>query len=178
MLNKKRLLGIVVCVSSLSACSSYNSENDSYYQAYNPNNQGTVIYSENYDSRNYYPEMQQDSKPVVVPETYHVGAYHSPTPHANRDREWVSGQNPQSYTIELADDEKASRVANTLYNAPKKERMAEVKYERNGKTYYKGLYGSYPSYEAAQKALSELPADVKQKAGVKSWSSVQSGVTE
>ena len=88
----------------------------------------------------------------------------------------MNSQNSQAFTIELADEEKASQVANTLYKAPKNERMGEVKYQRDGKTYYKGLYGSFPSYEAAQQALSALPSDVKQNAGIKKWASVQNGV--
>ena len=87
-------------------------------------------------------------------------------------------QNAQGYTIELADGDKAAQVAGALYKAPKNQRTAEVKYQQGGKTYYKGLYGSYPSYDAAQQALSTLPADVKQKAGIKSWGSVQHGVGE
>ena len=175
MIKNTRTLGIVICVLSLSACTSYSPGEYSDNQNYAP--QGTLLYPEGYDSR-VYSETYQEKKSVVVPETYHVGAYHSPTPHTDRDREWVNGQNSQGYTIELADGDKASQVANTLLNAPKSERMAEVKYQRDGKTYYKGLYGTYPTYEAAAQALSTLPTEVKQKASVKTWGSVQSGVTQ
>ena len=84
----------------------------------------------------------------------------------------------QNYTIELADGDKASEVANTLYKAPKNDRMAEIKYQKDGKTYYKGVYGSYPSLEAAQQALTTLPDEIKQKAGVQTWGSVQQNVHE
>ncbi len=78
----------------------------------------------------------------------------------------------------MADGEKASQVAQTLYKAPKNDRMAQIKYQRNGKDYYKGLYGSYDSPEAAQKALDALPPDIKQGAGIKNWSNVQGNLNE
>ena len=52
----------------------------------------------------------------------------------------------------------------------------EGDFHRDGKSYYKGLYGSYSSKEEAQKALDALPADVKKEAGIKNWSNVQSNV--
>jgi septal ring-binding cell division protein DamX len=103
---------------------------------------------------------------------------HAPSSHTDRDKEWVNNQSAESYTIELADGDQAAEVAKTLYKAPKKERMAEIKYQRAGKTYYKGLYGTYPNYEAAQEALKSLPEDMKQKAGVKPWSSIQRSVND
>lgn len=176
MLNKIQALSICLCVTGLSACTtSYSPKTYTNYQ-YSAEST-TQLYQDGYTGGGYYSDSYQE-KSVVVPESYHVGVNHAPTPHTDRDKEWVNSQNSQSYTIELADDEKASEVANTLYKAPKSERMAEVKYQRDGKAYYKGVYGTYPSYEAAQQALKSLPEDVKQKAGVKTWGSVQSGVTE
>ena len=174
MLNKTRILSLCVCVSGLSACTSYTSNNYTDNQAY-PYEGMQQLYPEGYEGTGY-TELPQGKKLVVVPETYHVGVNHSPTPHKDLDREWVSSQNAQGYTIELADGEKASQVANTLYKAPKTARMGEVKYQRDGKTYYKGLYGTYPSYEAAQQALNSLPPDIKENAGIKTWGNVQSGV--
>ena len=175
MVNKNRILSILLCVSGLSACTSDNPMVYSNYQPFTYD--APPMYPEGYAS-NVYSELPQEKQPIEVPDTYLAGANHSPTPHKDIDREWVNNQNGQSYTIEVADGEKAAQVAGTLYKAPKSERTAEVKYQRDGKTYYKGLYGTYPSYEAAQQALSTLPADVKQNAGIKTWSSVQSGVNE
>lgn len=56
--------------------------------------------------------------------------------------------------------------------------MAQVKYYQNGKTHYKGLYGTYDSQEAAQKALESLPPEIKQGAGIKDWGSVQGNLNE
>jgi septal ring-binding cell division protein DamX len=178
MLNHTKILGLCLCVSGLSACTTDSPTtytNDQPYQLYTYT--GTQLYPEGYEN-SVYNDSTQEQKQVDIPDSYHVSVNHSPTPHADLDREWVNRQNAQSYTIELADGDKASQVAGTLYKAPKNERTAEVKYQHDGKTYYKGLYGSYPSYEAAQQALSSLPADVKQKAGIKTWSSVQNGVRE
>jgi len=176
MFNKTRVLSICLCISNLSACTTtYEPRSSANYQY--STDTTAQLYSEGYDGGGYYSDAYQE-KTVVVPESYHVGVNHSPTSHTDRDKTWVNSQNSQRYTIELADDEKPSEVANTLYKAPRSERMAEIQYQRDGKTHYKGVYGSYPNYEAAQEALKSLPEDVKQKAGVKTWGSVQSGVNQ
>lgn len=135
-----------------------------------------------YNDAQMYPQMDygysdyeysNQSQMVDVPDSYHVGEYHAPVSFKDRDKQWVNSQNPQKYTIELADDEKAAAVAKKLYQAPKSDRSAQVQYQKNGKSYYKGVYGSYDSPEAAQKALDGLPTDIKQGAGVKNWGSVQ-----
>lgn len=99
-----------------------------------------------------------------------------PGAHKSMDRNWVNSQNPMGYTIELGDDAKAAVVAGKLNQAPKTDRMAQVKYNKNGQSQYMGLYGSYESEEAAKKAYDQLPASVKQGASVKSWSTVQGKV--
>lgn len=140
-----------------------------------------------YNSSPYYPmsdystsdagyRYQTGSTEVTVPDSYHVGAFHSPTSFKDRDKTWVSGQNPQGYTIALAEGEKAAQVAKTLYKTPKTDRTAQVKLQQNGKAYYKGLYGSYPDAASAQKALDALPDDVKKGAAVTTWGSIQGGV--
>jgi septal ring-binding cell division protein DamX len=118
----------------------------------------------------YQPTQKAE---VEVPESYYVGPSHSPVSFKDKDNEWVRSQNPQGYTVEVADDEKASKVAGKLYKLPKNDRMAQIRYQRGGKGYYKGIYGSYDSQEAAQKAMSALPEDVRAGAAVKNWGSVQ-----
>lgn len=178
MLAKARILSICFCMSGITACTTMTMNHPKSYADYQYSSESTTqFYPDGYTAQGgYYTDSYQE-KTVTVPESYHVGASHSPTPHTDRDKEWVNSQNSQSYTIELADGEKASDVAKTLQKAPKSERMAEVRYQREGKAYYKGVYGTYPSYEAAQEAMKSLPAEVKQNAGVKTWGSVQSGVS-
>lgn len=136
---------------------------------------------------NYYPNTYRVSaytydnpspRVVTVPESYHVGQAQNPVASKDLDRTWVNGQNAEGYTIEIADGDKASQVAQSLMKAPKNERMAQVKYQKEGKSYYKGLYGSFENQQAAQKALDSLPAELKQGAGVKSWGSVRGVVGE
>ena len=175
---KIKLLAVGFYALSLSSCminEDQTSSNYRSYYAYDPAQMyAPGAYNDNYkmDNDNTYRPTQT----VSVPDSYHVGEYHSPVSFKDRDRSWVSSQNPQSYTIEIADDAKASQVAQKLYKAPKNDRRAQVKYQRNGKAYYKGVYGSYNSAEEAQKALDALPAEIKQGAGVKNWSSVQGGL--
>ena len=176
MLANIKFLSVGLCAISLSACmiDGTNSSND--YHSYEA--QPSTLYPDGYDTNVGYGYPTESKKEVVVPESYHVGAYHSPTSSKDIDRTWVSNQNPQGYTIEVADDQKASRVAGTLQKTPKNEHTAEVQYQRNGQVSYKGLYGTYPSQEAAEQALSKLPEDVKQNASVKTWSNVQNNISE
>ena len=171
MLNRIKTLGVCMCVISLTGCATYDATNQPLVQqpySY----EDTPLYPEGYDAHVYSTSYDKKSN-VTVPETYHVGPLHAPTPHSDRDKSWVQSQNAQGYTIELTDNEKASQVAKTLFLAPKKERTAEVKYQKYGQIHYKGLYGTYPNYEAAEAALQGLPEDIKQQAGIKTWGTVQ-----
>lgn len=168
-----------LCVIHLTACQMHD---DREYIVYQPDAGEAYRF---YPQANYslndamnYKTVNQSNQGVEVPDSYHVSAYHSPVSFKDRDKNWVSNQNPQGYTIELADDEQAALVAQKLYKTPKNDRMAQVPYQRQGKLYYKGLYGSYESQEAAQKALDSLPPEVRRNAGVKNWSSVQNHLNE
>ncbi len=138
--------------------------------AYDPNPLYPSVDANNTDT-NYRTPKTSDN--VIVPESYHVGQFHAPTSFKDRDRTWVSSQNAQSYTIEIAEGEKAAQVARALYATPKTDRMAQVKYQLRGKAYYRGVYGSYPDAASAQNALDALPADIKQNAQIKNWESMQ-----
>jgi len=176
MNNQFKLIAIVLCSLNLTACILGEESSNTVYTNYVYDDR--QFYPQGYYQRNEYSSSYSSGQSVEVPESYHVGAYHSPVSSKDRDRSWVEGQNPQGYTIEVADEEKAAQVANKLYKAPKADRMAQVKYQRNGKPYYKGLYGTYDNAEAAQKALDSLPAEIKQGAGVKNWGSIQQNINE
>lgn len=125
------------------------------------------------DVRYYEPAYDDsDSSHAIPPDASYVGAS-SPRPHTEVDRSWVRSQNPQAYTIQIDESEKASQVAGKLYKTPKTDRAAQIKYNHEGRAYYKGVYGSYNNYEDAQKALNNLPSEIKQGADIKSWSKVQ-----
>lgn len=175
MLTKSKLICVSVCIVNLSACMT-NAPHD-YNNSQSYGYQVSPLYPEGYDntvvcSNNLYDTPQER----VVPESYQMKA--SPVASKDLDKTWVNSQNPTGYTIQIADDEKAARVAGTLQKAPKNERMAEVKYQRDGKAYYKGLYGTYSTSEEANKALNALPEDIKQGAGIQSWGTIQQSVTE
>jgi septal ring-binding cell division protein DamX len=176
MLTTIRVIGVSLCVVNLSSCMINDTNTTTTESSYGYDN--SQLYPESYENIGTYTDQAVNKTEVSVPDSYHVGAYHSPVSPKNMDRIWVSNQNPQGYTIQIAEDEKAAHVAGALQKAPKKERMAEVKYQRGGKAYYKGLYGSYDSQESAQQALNALPDEVKQQAGVQSWGSVQNNLSE
>jgi septal ring-binding cell division protein DamX len=185
MLIKTKLIGITLCAVSLSACNSLDhTVSGDAYKPSSHRDSGIQLYPDGYDNGGAYaPDTAQtaktsDNPAVTVPETYHVGAYQAPESFKDRDKTWINSQNSQGYTIEVANGDKPAEVASVLQKTPKNERMAEVKYKHDGKDYYKGIYGTYPSYEAAQQALSTLPEDIRQNAGIKTWGSVQSSVSE
>ncbi|OGV45007.1 MAG: hypothetical protein A3F46_02400 [Legionellales bacterium RIFCSPHIGHO2_12_FULL_42_9] len=184
----KQLFVLGLCWLGLSACDTTHSGGDYSYETSggyygtsidsNVDSSSAYTYNSSYDNYSNYQEAPVGGEGVAIPQTYHVGTDHAPVPAKDRDRTWISEQNPQGYTIEIADGDKAAQVANKLVQAPKKERTAEVQYFRDGGQYYKGLYGSYSTEEAAKQALDALPDNLKQQAGVKSWRDVQGAVGE
>lgn len=181
MKNKLCIIGLGICILTLSACSTVDGYQNDYmhytsYQPYGVHYGTTQFYPPSYEGGVNYYDSSQSASTANVPDSYYAGSTHSPVSHKDIDRQWVSNQNPQSYTIEMADSEKPSQVAGKLYKAPKTDRRAQVKYYRDGRSYYKGVYGSYNSYEEAQKALQSLPEEVKQGAGIKNWGQIQSSV--
>lgn len=179
-MNKQLLAMFFLSAGGLSSCVSTGETIQ--YSTYQPYSYDEMRYYNqiynNAGNAGYGYQTQQPREEVTVPDSYHVGSIHSPMSAKDRDKAWVSSQSPQGYTIEVADDEKPSAVAGKLYQLPKQNRMAEIKYQRNGKAYYKGVYGSYGSEEEAKKALESLPDNVKHQAGIKNWGSVQSSANE
>ena len=175
MNNKIKLATLSACVLSLTACTSVFEEQRTYYQGYRYDQSSS--YSGNVQGADAQQAEDQEAKrPVAVPNSYHVNEYQAPASHKSRDKSWVNSQNPMGYTVEVGDDENAASVASSLQTAPKNNRSAQIKYQKDGKTYYKGDYGSYDNYQDAKKALDSLPADVKARARVKNWGTVQGGV--
>lgn len=176
MFNHSKIVGIVLCSVGLSACGNYNPNEYTNLKSYTYDAQ--PLYPESYEGESVYTERPVAATPVVVPTSYHMSENQSPTSFKDLDKKWVGSQDPKGYTIEVAEGDKAASVASKLYKAPKDQRTAQIDYQNQGKPYYKGLYGSYPSEEAAQQALQSLPDDVRQGANVKSWGSVQSTVSQ
>lgn len=108
---------------------------------------------------------------VVMPPSYYL-AKGKPVSHQSSDKAWVSNQEATGYTVELASGT-APAVAQTLQNAPKDARMAQVQYDSNGQPVYVGVYGTYPTQEAAQAAVAKLPSNLQSSATVQPWSNIQ-----
>jgi len=144
--------------------------NDSYYNPQIPGPTNDALPGTN-GHRPYARGFQ------AVPDSNQYAGKIAPEHHKSLDANWVNSQNPQGYTIELAHGEKPGEVAKQLTDTPKLERTAQVKYEKDGKTYYRGVYGTFPSREAAEAALQKLPADIRNKADINQWNDVQTNVT-
>jgi hypothetical protein len=171
-----RMILLTIILSILLGC--VNREGAGYQPYYAYHSEDSIIYSSNYGGTDYGAYSGEAASTVIAPDTYHLGSYRAPVRAKESDKSWVSSQNPQNYTIELADDANASYVAKRLSQAPLRNRRAELKYNKEGQSYYKGVYGSYSSAEEAQKALEELPAEIKQGASVQQWNRVQSNLQE
>lgn len=133
-----------------------------------------------YNSQSNYPLSARDGnsggprygRPGYT-ESSSIAYKPNPDRFANLDSDWVNKQSPGSYTIELANSEKRTDVAKQLTDTPKLARTAQVKYQENGTTRYRGVYGTYPTRQAAEAALAKLPANVRQNASIHKWETVQ-----
>ena len=167
---------IFISLTYLTGCSIDGTSSSFYNYEPHSSQSSQMVYPDSYDSQNYQNQEGYNQNPpkssetVEVPDSYHVG-YGHPTSAKDMDKSWVKNQNPNSYTIELAHDAKPANVAGVLHQAPKNARSAEIK-TNNGS--YTGVYGTYPSYEAAKEKLDSLPDNVKQNANIKTWQSIQS----
>ena len=172
---------------TLTACVAFNENfyheapTPPYHHATYHTNESHYDPGANYPSAttiHYYPQAMTSPNNYLPSSNYldliaQPEEINSPVKAKDMDTDWVNNQNPGTYTIEVADSEKASEVAGILYHSPKKERMAEIPYQQGRKTHYKGLYGSYDSKETAQKALNELPPDIQKQAGIVQWQAIQ-----
>lgn len=130
---------------------------DSSFQSYS-NNQ-TVFYDEKIETHDM-PDTTTTvhSKQKIQPQT------------ANQnDLNWVRAQSSYAYTIKLAEDPQASKVAKVLHAAPKTNHVAEVP----GKRGYIGVFGSYETREEAERAVKALPASIQQNASITQWQEIQ-----
>lgn len=179
MLKTSKII-IAISLTYLSACTIDRTGDNFYSYGPSKNESTQMIYPDSYDSNIYQNQEKYNSNPpkssetVEVPDSYHIG-YGHPTSAKDMDKNWVKNQNPNSYTIELSKDSKPAAVAGVLHQAPKNERSAELK-TNNGN--YTGVYGTYPSYEAAKAKLDSLPDNIKQNASIKSWQNIQSETSE
>lgn len=174
----KKLMGASICIICLGACTPPPPPEPTYYSnvSYRPYTYESTFFRA-YDSGTNYrwtAPVQENHA-----DSYYVGDRTSPVSHKDVDKEWVRSQNPNAYTIEISDEEKASHVASKLQQVPKNDRSAEIKYNRqDGSSSYKGVYGSFNNYEEAQKAYNNLPEDIKQGANIKTWNNIQPKISD
>ncbi|MFQ5661235.1 MAG: SPOR domain-containing protein [Gammaproteobacteria bacterium] len=83
-----------------------------------------------------------------------------------RREEWVLGQRPESYTLQISSVTKEKDLVNFLKKNHLESDAAYIELVINGVTRYNAFYGVYDNYTEARQALEELP-DVLRKA--KPW---------
>jgi septal ring-binding cell division protein DamX len=147
------------CVSLLAGCSSLEMSNPEPRE---------MIYPIDMN----YEAQTSEAKPLP----HFVKTSEVPQAHVsakNNDISWVEEQQPNHLTIMLASDTKPLAVSHALMDAPKDQRGAVIKYEKNGQIYYSGVYGSFLNPENAQNALEQLPQSLRVNAKIMPWSSMQ-----
>lgn len=156
---------------SLAACTTNNPNGYTNYQTYTDH--GIELYPQGYEDGPSEANLQMFKirNQVSVPQTYYAGEG-TPVRHDTVDKSWTAMQHANDYTIQIKEAEKPAEVAKTLLETPKEERTAQIKSENNGKVSYKGLYGSYPTIEAAEEAKKKLPASLQSEAQIITWSKV------
>ncbi|KTC99659.1 Sporulation related domain protein [Legionella geestiana] len=172
-MNTKRLQWMVILLTLfLGGCVQTGDSMNTNYGAYEPS-----MYQGYSSSFTYYntesPGMRMPEANLVQQPAWTGAAAATPVSSRDVDTAWVQQQNPTGYTIEIADGEKASTVARQLQSAPKADRRAQIRYQNNGKSWYRGVYGSFASREAAENALRNMPPSLQSKASVRRWSDVQ-----
>lgn len=113
--------------------------------------------------------------PVVLENGYYVGSGSVQNPR-DHDANWIARQNPQSYTIEVESDYKPSTVARTLQGAPQVGHKAQFSYATTSGKRYSGVIGTYASREEAEKALQNMPSEIRATAKLRQWDTVQRDV--
>jgi septal ring-binding cell division protein DamX len=161
---------LILSVIGLSACATLRPDSSFNHNQYDDYNNNSPLYPESYESTSsttVYPTEENSQKFM------NTMAVSNRQPAKDMDHQWIESQSAQAYTIVLSNSEHPSSVASALSQAPKNQRMAEIKYQKGNQTYYEGLYGSYASREAAEEAYNALPAELKSGANVAPWSAVQ-----
>jgi septal ring-binding cell division protein DamX len=160
-----KIFFIVPFISFLSACQSLTGSGSDTREMVYP-----VITP--YDENSYLNHEPVEAKPLPkfvktaeVPQTQ-VSA-------KNVDVGWVQQQNPGSSTILIGSDSKPLPVSMALMQAPKDQRSAALKYEKNGQIYYSGVYGTYNDQNSAEQALQKLPENLRKTAKIVNWDAVQ-----
>lgn len=175
MIKKIKSTVIFSCMLGLSSCIMNKGTYENLYYPASTYDAGLLYANNNYllpDPANSSDNTYSLNK-VQVPDTYHLSESHTPVSFRDRESTWVRNQNGQAFTIELAEGEKASQIAQILYKTPKNNRTAQIAFKKWGKTYYRAVYGSYNTAEEAQNVLDSLPGELKSNASVKNWNSVQ-----
>jgi TPR repeat protein len=115
------------------------------------------------------PEKQPDQEVQSIPEKQPVTRVIaiSETDSGKLDRgEWLSKQQPDDYTLQLASTRNEQDIINFIRNNKLGSEAAYIKVVVNGVKRYNAIYGLYDTYEQAELAKQELPGSLR---NVKPW---------
>jgi septal ring-binding cell division protein DamX len=89
----------------------------------------------------------------------------APTDSLRRET-WVRAQNPDSFTLQIGSVTSEKDVRRFLQENGIEAEAGYIAVQIDGTTRYNALYGSYPSYAEAQRAVTQLPPALQQ---IKPW---------
>ena len=76
-------------------------------------------------------------------------------------QEWVKAQNPNFYTLQLASSTNSKLIQKYFSENQLSGKAGYYKNRREGENWYALVYGAYPNATAANKAIADLPQDLK-----------------
>jgi TPR repeat protein len=111
------------------------------------------------------PEQIKKSIPEKQPVTRVVAISETDSGNLNRG-EWLSKQQPDDYTLQLASTRNEQDIINFIRNNKLGSEAAYIEVVVNSVTRYNAIYGLYDTYEQAELAKQELPGSLR---NVKPW---------
>ncbi len=93
-----------------------------------------------------------------------------------REQRWLLAQSPATYTIQLVGSPDQGDVRRTLKKNRFQELTAKFETTKDDHPWYGLVYGLYPDFSAANKALSGLPADVADKSWIRRVGTLQAEI--
>ncbi|MEX2525693.1 MAG: SPOR domain-containing protein, partial [Gammaproteobacteria bacterium] len=103
-----------------------------------------------------------DEPEPVAGEDYDINEI---TPGGIRREDWVMRQSPDSYTMQIGSVVREQAIVDLIHSHGLESKSAYIKVVIDGVTRYNGLYGIYNTYEEAERAASQLTAEI----GIEPW---------
>ena len=112
------------------------------------------------------PQSSADPPPQTsAPPASAAPTVHSPAATAQysaiKGRDWISRQNPQHFTLQLASSLDAAAIIRLIHKQRIEQNAAYYSTRQNGRTWYSLVYGSFTNRGSAHQAMRHLPRSLR-----------------